>query len=429
LTVPEPPLISLPPRNCDNLNIRSDILPIEFVACPSGGAHLNRDHIMIYSIHGGDVIPEVYYRGLGRVHREYTVPGGDLERLFALEKDWGANQVAASLARHLDTGGYWRVNIARVLMDFGRFPGITRTGSKHLDRYAINYPFSHALDFKRKRLVLENCYDSVSDVFERETPGKIIKLGIHSYDYHNPLPHPSRRGTIRPEVSLIYRSASFQKYKHMPYGQFDPLYPDRLGEFTANRRLTSRISLMLEKAGVPVSTNFPYYLPDGSVEVRSQVWSFFNYLKKLFGDEHPHTREDPAYMKVWDMLLDTNLRRTDSESLRSFLHMYRNAPRGLINLFKAAQHAYEHIGSFVEERNGKLISYFRDGVTPCSAIALEVRKDLIWSFHDDRTWHPKYGPDGLRTENVELLSKLLAESIKTYMEKDRHLDPVSPLAD
>jgi len=421
--VSEPPAIGLPEDKTDRLNITSGIMPIEFVKVVPRIQRDYADQIMLYSIHGGDVIPELFYSGVSRLYDSRKRRDREVLRAYAVEKDWGANQIAHELAAELGTGGYWRVNIARVLMDFGRFPGITVRGATHLDRYAINYPFSHGLDFKHKRTLLEHCYDQISEAFERETVGKVIKLGIHSYDHRNPTDHLHFEGTVRPEVSIIYRSSSFQTLKHMPSGLFDPIYPDQLAEYTADRKLTARISLMLEKAGVAVSNNFPYLLPDGSVEVRSQVWIFFDYLSRVFRERFPETVADPAYQMVWTMLLDTNLRCSESEGLRSFIHMYRNAPRGRVKLFRAAQHAYEHIHEYFAENRSALLDQYRFSPTRLSTMALEVRKDIVWDFNDHHTWDPQFGAEGARKRNIRHLAQLTAASIDVYMTDDRLMTP------
>ncbi|MDJ0836906.1 MAG: hypothetical protein QNK37_10345 [Acidobacteriota bacterium] len=427
MLVSDKPPVGLPENQSERLNIRSDIIPIEFVPVPSYRNNGYGERVFLYSVHGGDVLPESIYRQVRRAFPDRKTCSNEIERAYAIEKDWGANQVAENLSAELGTGGYWRVNIARVLMDFGRFPGITPPGADHLNRFAINYPFSYALDFRYKRLVLEKFYDHISEVFEAQTPGKVIKLGIHSYDFLNPSAHHMLPGTVRPELSLIFRSRSFQELKRMPTGLFDPLYPDMLAEYTADRKLTARISLHLEKAGVAVSTNFPYLLPDGSVEVRSQIWIFFKYVARIFKEEHPETKADPAYQLVWTMLLDTNLRCSESEGLRSYIHMYRNPPKGQRKLFRAAQHAYEHICGFFTKHKKGLIESYRFAPDRLSTLAVEVRKDLIWQFHDHHTWEPELGPDGARKENVAHLGNLIGEAIDIYMQRDRVTLPNSML--
>ena len=42
---------------------------------------------------------------------------------YYYERDWGASMVAGEIASFLGLPGHYSVNVARVLMDFGRFPG------------------------------------------------------------------------------------------------------------------------------------------------------------------------------------------------------------------------------------------------------------------------------------------------------------------
>jgi len=412
----------------DRLKIVPHVEPIEFIPCSGGtpDARPCRDRIMIYSVHGGDVIPSKFFEALSNLYPDEETCHSTILRDYATEKDWGANQVAESLARELGLAGYWRVNIARALMDFGRFPGITPPGASHLNRFAINYPFSFALDFSLKKSLLEQYYDPISDVFERETPGKVIALGIHSYDYRDPTFSHIETGSVRPDLSLIFRSSSSQELEKMPFGIFDRLYPEILAECTADRKLTARISLTLEKAGLAVSANYPYSLPNGSIEVRSQVWSFFKYLRDLFEAVHPDSVGDPSFDRVWTMLLDTNLRSSASVGLRSYLHMFRQAPRGRGAIFKQAQVAYQQIADFFNHQMQAIVDKFRTNPCRLTTLALEVRKDLIWHFNDQHTREPLFGPDGVRHQSVRRIAGLLAESIDVYFKKDRTSLPPLP---
>ena len=100
-----------------------------------------------------------------------------------------------------------------------------------------------------------------------------MKIAIHTYDRY------IESGTERPATSIMTRSIGYQTESEMPFGLFDPLYPDVLSEFTADRVLRDRISLTLEKKQIPVAHNYPYCLPEGSLEVRYQVWAFFHALQ------------------------------------------------------------------------------------------------------------------------------------------------------
>lgn len=406
----------------DRLNLLAGVAPVSFVpvaeqAAPEGVApYLQR--IMIYSIHGGDVIPSHYYEALRGRYPDECKLADTLHETYCIEKDWGANQVAAALARNLGLPGYLRVNIARALLDFGRLPGITKPEANHMDRYAINYPFSNYLDLDSKRALLEECFDEISAAFERNIQGKILTLGVHTYDHRNPTQHYTERGTVRPQVSLIFRSETFQMHKRMPRGLYDPLYPDQLAESTADRRLTAGISLALERAGIAVSHNYPYFLPDGCLEVRAQVWNYFQFLKRVFETKFPETVGEIAYSSVWDLLLDTNLRSSDSEALRSYIHMFRKPPADMVIFFRKAQRAYTHVSRFYEEHAESLLRSYRRAPDRQTALAVEVRKDLVWRFHDKHTWDPYLGKDGCVGETVERVASLMAQAIAAYFRLD-----------
>ena len=205
----------------------------------------------------------------------------------------------------------------------------------------------------------------------------------------------------------------------IPFGIFDRLYPDQLAECTADRKLTARISLTLEKAGLAVATDFPYSLPNGSIEVRSQVWIFFKYLRGLFETTHPECVGDPAFERVWTMLLDTNLRSSASVGLRSYLHMFRKPPRGRDAIFKQAQVAYQQIADFFNQRRQEIVDKFRTNPHRLTTLAVEVRKDLVWHFNDHHTKEPMFGAEGVRHQNVQRIAGLLAQSIEHYFAKDR----------
>ena len=64
----------------------------------------------------------------------------------------------------------------------------------------------------------------------------------------------------------------------MPFGVFDPLYPDILAEFTVDRVLRDRISLTLEKIASLSLIIIHIFFPEGSTEVRHLVWRFFSWL-------------------------------------------------------------------------------------------------------------------------------------------------------
>lgn len=381
------------------------VAPIVFERVPEpaeAGIDLN-DRVMIDVIHDGANIPPDYLvDGQGR-----KIAESNFYESFVVERDWGASLVAQRVAMRLGLEGYHRVTTARCLLDFGRFPGITREGASHLRRFAINHPFSQWLGFGQCTRLLSEHYDGISAGMDRAIEGKQLKLAIHTYDRFN------ANGTERPHVSLITRALGVQENHELPYGVFDPLFPAVLSEFTVDRILRDRISLTLETNGVPVAHNYPYLLPEGSPEVRHQVWSFFHWLQKRFEASFPNTVGDPAYRLVWRMVGDTNLRSAEASSLRSYLHLYRR-PRGEdAARFSAAERAYRHIQRFLEDDHSALVRDYRYEPTRAMSMGLEVRKDLIWQF-DEFGFPARPAP-----ERAFFIADRIADAILVYFAEDR----------
>ncbi len=399
------------------------IEPLEFIPAENLGKDREipekfRGKLLITTVHDGEIIPQPFWDALQREWGDDPEKMEIFEHFYILERDWGADLVAHYLVEALNAKGYrcegfYRINIARVLMDFGRFPGITPPEATHLGRYAINYPFSYILNYREKKHLLENYYDRISELLEPIVAEKTISLSIHTYDRYN------EAGTERPITSVISRPISYQLYSKMPFEYFDPLFPSILGEYTADRRLVYRLSLMLERNGFSVATNYPYLLPNGSLEVRAQVWLFFLYLKKKFEEVYPEKAEDPAYQRVWKMLLDTNLRSAESDNLRSYIHMFRRAPVGKEEEFAKSQRAYQDIRDFLYERNEKVIQEYRYCPTRPSSLGFEVRKDYVWEFPDRECRQP----GGPLYENARAVAEVIADSLLTYFREDRAEDP------
>ena len=362
-----------------------------------------RDQITVDVIHDGAVLPPDYLvDARGRPLRERT-----WYRSFVHERDWGASMVAARIAERLGLGSYMRVSTARCLLDFGRFPGSTEPGAPHLRRFAINTPFSQLLGFPQKRKLLEEHYDAISGGMDEAIRGRLLKIAVHTYDQYN------ASGTERPQVSLVTRALGYQLDSAMPIGVFDPLYPDILAEFTLDRILRDRISLTLEKAGTPVAHNYPYALPEGSPEVRHQVWCFFDWLQQRFEAAEPGTVGDPAYEWVWELLKDTNLRSPNAVALRSYLHMYRRPLAGHEAAYSAAERAYHHVGNFLHADNGAMVREYRLQPVRPMAFGIEVRKDLLWEF--DEAGHPlQPSPE----RGLEVADRI-ADALLIYLNEDK----------
>lgn len=359
--------------------------------------------VMVDVIHDGAHIPGEYLAGPnGRRIAESRYYGP-----YVIERDWGATLVARRLAERLGLRGFYKVNTARCLLDFGRFPGITRPDASHLRRFAINHPFSSLLDFHGCKRLLEEHYDVISAGMDRAIEGKVLKLAVHTYDTTN------ANGSERPQVSLISRALGMQENNELPFGVFDPLYPDILSEFTVDRILRDRISLTLEKAGVPVAHNYPYLLPEGSPEVRHQVWSFFNWLQQHFEAHHEDAVGDPCFELVWRTLKDTNLRSAEAGALRSYLHLFRRPTVALEASFAGAERAYRRLERFVHEDHEAIVRAYRFDTARAMSLGVEVRKDLVWSF--DEMGHPE-APD---PERGLYVADRIAEAVQVYFSEDR----------
>ncbi len=385
--------------------------PLEYCEVPAHGPHVLpkefRDRALIYTPHDGAAIPRRFR------YREDGTPIIDpdvLERQHVRTRDWGSNLVASHLAAALGVGGYARCRIARVLLDFNRFPGSTPQGVVDpLDRLAIGQLYSQALDHQQKTDLLEGYYDTISSAMEAHLDTRLINIAVHSYDEV----HAS--ATKRAHVSLISLPRSYQRDACMTFGVFDPLYPDDLAESTCSRILRDRISLNLERTGFRVVHNHPYLLPDGSIELRAQVWFFFRYLRRAFEAEHPGTREDPAYKQVWTMLLDTNLRLGEAEASRSFIHRFRKVSANAQTRLAPALEAYAKVRNFVNESD--IVTSYRRSPDRPSSLGVEVRKDLVCTF-DPKTGMPRK-PTPEQRETARQIAEAMAGAISTFIETDR----------
>jgi hypothetical protein len=379
--------------------------PFEFVSvAPSGSRRLGveaPERIFLYTVHDGDQLPESFVKP--------TIDREQLERRRIRARDWGANRIAGQLAASLGNTGYARAKLARVLLDLNRFPGTTSPAAVDpLDYFSIMEPFGSALEHAEKMAVL-GLYDEMSTSIENHIDGSLISIGIHTYDAHN------ASETKRPDVSIITTPNSYLHDSRMPHGLFDPMYPDLLAESTCSRVLRDRISLNLERNDYRVSQNHPYPLPEGSIEVRAQVWSFFNFVKQRFELAHPGEEEDAALCRVWRMLLDTNLRDTQSEALRGYLHRYHrpsNSEQRVV--LERARDAYSRVRRFVDESD--VISDYRRAPHRPSNLAIEVRKDLLVSFDEEGNPLPVTGEQEALARNI---SGVIAEAIEIFLDTDR----------
>lgn len=373
-------------------------------ACPEDDA----GRVEILTLHDGAYVPQ---RLLDCEELAGVVADGSLAESFVVKRDWGANLLAGHLAAALGTGGFHRVDVARLVMDFNRFPGSTPRNAPHLDKLAISGYLARDLSHTNKRWVLESLYDGVSQSVDEAITDKLLVLSVHTYDERN------LSDTQRPEVSILGRSHSYQQTSQLPFGLFDPMFPDVLAESSIRGALRDRIALTLEKAGVFVEHNYPYCLPDGSLEIRCQPWFFFKRLRTHYEHEQPETRRDQAHQLVWTMLLNTNLRSAEANALFGYLHHFHEAPPGQRNTFEEARMAYERIARHLASHD-PLVHAYRFAHDRTSALTIEVRKDLVWHFDKDGR------PLGPKEDGARELGTLLAQGIGTYLREDRRACPV-----
>ena len=366
-------------------------------------AVVDADRVAVLTLHDGAYVPE---RLMDSPDLAAVREDGSLANSFTVKRDWGASLLAGHLAASLGTGGYHRVNVSRLVMDFNRFPGSTPPSASHLDKLAISGYLARDLAHADKRWILETLYDDVSRRVDAAIGDKLLVLSIHTYDERNP------SDTQRPEVSILGRSYSYQQTSQLPFGLFDPLFPEVLAESAVRGALRDRIALTLEKGGVFVEHNYPYCLPDGSLEIRCQPWFFFTRLRTHYEHARPETIDDGAHRFVWSMLLNTNLRCAEANALSGYLHHFREALPGRREDFERARAAYESIQRHLVDHED-LVAAYRFAQDRTSALTIEVCKDLVWRF--DAAGHP-VGP---RDDAARELAVLLANGIRTYLREDR----------
>ena len=112
------------------------------------------------------------------------------------------------------------------------------------------------------------------------------------------------------------------------------------------------------------------------------------------------------------MLFDTNLRSAESQALRSYLHMYRRAPEGDEELFKAAREEYERVSEFLRRNRDHLVKTYRDADYRPSTILVEVRKDLVFNFENGMPTEPRW-------DNARIIARKIALAIEQYLSLDK----------
>ncbi len=380
------------------------------------GSSRATDGALIFTIHDGRQIP---YHLFGERSAE-VLAQPEIAKAYVRERDWGANLVARHLAREIGAASFSRINLARVVMDFGRFPGCSSVGEEYLRRHALFPPIEHCLSEPTRYELLSQYYDAASRSFVDQFARRQLSIAVHSYDPCN------ATGTERPEISLVARSLEYQWTSTMPPYIFDPLFPPELCESTCQRHLTYRLLADLEQEGWRTALNYPYIMPEGSVEIRAQVWLFFCYLRDQFLAAFPECREQPGYQRMWQLLLDVTRRSGEAERLRGYLHRYREPPKGSKRLFAEARRAYGALTRFLSENRKRLLADYRFSAKRMSCLGIEIRKDLLAEIDRDLCF-VRLRPDAERT--ARRIAACMAPAVKSFLKDFESADePVDVLS-
>ncbi|NJK90208.1 MAG: hypothetical protein HC923_13020 [Myxococcales bacterium] len=370
----------------------------EGTPCPE----LYRPYVLIDAIHDGNAIPAEFLTNAPRNHWE------ELMAIYARQRSWGATLIAGHLASALRLPMFLRVNTARALVDFGRFPGVVHRSARRRQDLAIRPPFDEWLTATQQHDLLCQHYDVISRGFDAALESMRVKVALHTHDERDEL------GRLQPPISLMTRCrSSADGTDH--HGPFDPLFPMELLESTADRALKSRVALELEAEGLRVSENHPGLLDDGSVEARSLARRFFRRVQIAFEQTaRPCRRIGDASPRdlVWEMLLDTNQRSCISDVMRGHLHRTRRPPEGYEKVFGAARFDYEEISAFVLEHQESLVESFTLSSERVSVLYVQVRKDLVWNSVG--------GPFGTpRRDAARAIARAIARGVSHYLLEDR----------
>lgn len=414
----------------------------------TSGTRLNRiddeianhfeDTLLIDTIHDGYIIPEELENG----YKTDQNLQDEITASIIPERDWGASLVAQAVAETLGISGFHEVLLARNVLDFGRFPGISRPRSQHLDRLSVSGPLSAYIRDHCPDEIL-SYFEKISDQMEKQVNKRLdatgqvgerrirnsrfIRLAIHTFDPYG------GDGVRRPMVGIIHRSRSIAKHDALPDGVFSRLYPDELAAFSADRLLKSSLSCCFEKYYIPEVSDKPYMLPEGSVEMRIQVWLWFQYLRACFeeqarddyenllGDTDVIKGDYDGYKKYWTTVMNPTAIRPTTRVIAAFLEGKLNESGNLGVDLQSARKIHRAVSDFFKRskkhKSGLptiLGKYQYDAYRP-SCIAIEIRKDAI--CHGRTKWVDgkclfKYRKP--KEENIKMLAQCIAEGLLLY---------------
>jgi hypothetical protein len=363
-----------------------------------------RGEILVDAMGDGDTVPADFLSYAPPDHWE------PLLAAYARSRTWGAAMVAGHLGAALHAPAFFRVNTARVLLDFDRLPGVSASTVAPSRRCAIHAPFDAWMTAIQHRDLLDHHYDAIAQHFDNRLKSSRVVLSIRTSEERD------AQGRRRPPVALASRChvPSLPPGRAFAEPSGDPLFPAELLESTADRALRAHIAEVFEDAGYHVVENYPHLLPEGCLPARIVAKYFFwrvrSAFERLHPDPTPGDLESPRAL-VWRMLADAEHRSGDGELLRGYLHRLQRPPAASARAFAAARTEYRALCDFVDAHRDDLIEGMRRGPDRVSVLVVEIRKDLVWRSVD--------GPFGSpRPEQARSIARLLARGVAAYADAD-----------
>lgn len=402
--------------------------------------------VMVDTIHNGRVIPE----GIMNEIVNNDAFRHEMQEGYVEERDWGACLIAESIARHLRLESFYEVQTARCVLDFGRFPGISRPWSAHLDRLSVS---GSVAPFVRKHCPAEvlGYYTGIADQMEvaieerfrrsaeyrsrveqepitetqRLRESRFVRIAVHTFDEYG------RDKLRRPKVGLIHRSRSIADSGHLPDGVFSRHFPDELARFSADRLLKNCLSCAFEKNYIPEISDWPYMLPEGCVELRVLAWLWLRYLRAVFEEQVPNrvralknAIDEEHYEDYWKAVLNLNSVHPSSRLITPFLEGQMRDDQELPVNLRAARQVDQAVTTFLEEADADpagvpwlVRKYQYDAYRP-NCIVIEVRKNEIFP----KGWEEEIAQQGqqphealeINTDFVEKVGRSVKEGLVMY---------------
>lgn len=408
--------------------------PYEFVPVAGSEEEDYRQHLLIDVVHDGEAIPDDRrLAGLGKLLAD-AERRPELLADHARERDWGAECVARELARALEAPGYWRVTIARGLLDFNCFPGVSRRPTRHPERYAMRPPWTTFLEPADVREVLEY-YDRIAerlrDVCELKVKrgnelrkldplrSQFVRLAVHTFEAD------STSGRTGPTLRVLHRLEARDPESDPAAEAFDPVYPEALAESSADPRLAYRIGLAARPDETGISVDFPDELAPGSIESRLRVWLFMRHLQEQFMVD-PETapywermqtvpqRGRAAWDLVWEMLRGTSNRSVEAAALSNYLHRYgQRGPHLAETFLHECAAVWREVRNFRDRHLPELLRGFGQAAGLPGSLAVECdRAFLCRGRRPDSSYHE------VDVGRARAVAEVLARGIREWRRED-----------